>query len=62
MVNNLSEEKRGKPCMVINYKRLNDVTVLLDISSQTKKYSLTKPLVKSGFQNLTENLDFTRLN
>ena len=27
MVNNHSEQKRGKPRMVINYKRLNEVTV-----------------------------------
>ena len=27
MVNNHSEQKRGKPRMVINYKRLNELTV-----------------------------------
>ena len=62
MVNNHSEQKRGKLHMVINYKRLNEITIFDGYFLPNKKHSLTKPLVKSGFQNLTVNLDFTRLN
>ena len=38
MVNNHSDQKRGKPRMVINYKRLNELTILTVIFFLIKKY------------------------
>ena len=49
MVNNHSEQKRGKPRMVINYKRLNEVTVFDGYFLPNKEVLITKTLSKKWF-------------
>jgi len=49
MVNNHSEQKRGKPRMVINYKRLNEVTVFDGYFLPNKEVLTNKTLSKKWF-------------
>jgi len=49
MVNNRSEQKRGKPRMVINYKRLNEVTVFDGYFLPNKEVLINKTLSKKWF-------------
>ena len=49
MVNNHSEQKRGKPRMVINYKRLNEVTVFDGYFLPNKEVLINKTLSKKWF-------------
>lgn len=49
MVNNHSEQKRGKPRMVINYKRLNDLTVFDGYFLPNKELLINKTLNKKWF-------------
>ena len=49
MVNNHSEQKRGKPRMVINYKRLNELTVFDGYFLPNKELLVNKTLTKKWF-------------
>jgi len=49
MVNNHSEQKRGKPRMVINYKCLNEVTVFDRYFLPNKEVLINKTLSKKWF-------------
>jgi len=49
MANNHSEQKRGKPRMVINYKRLNEVTVFDEYFLPNKEVLINKTLSKKWF-------------
>jgi len=46
MVNNHSKQKRGKQRMVINYKRLNDVTIFDGYFLPNKETLINKTLSK----------------
>jgi len=48
-VNNHSEQKRGKPRMVINYKRLNEVTIFDGYFLPNKEILINKTLSKKWF-------------
>ncbi|KAJ8448727.1 hypothetical protein Cgig2_011348 [Carnegiea gigantea] len=49
MVNNHSEQKRGKPRMIINYKRLNKLTVFDGYFLPNKELLINKTLNKKWF-------------
>lgn len=49
MVNNHSEQKRGKPRMVINYKRLNELTIFYGYFLPNKELLINKTLNKKWF-------------
>jgi len=49
MVNNHTEQKRGKPRMVINYKRLNEVTIFDGYFLPNKEVLINKTLSKKWF-------------
>ena len=51
MVNNHSEQKCGKPRMVINYKRLNEVTIFDGYFLPNKEILINKTLSKKWFQS-----------
>jgi len=49
MVNNHSEQKHGKPCVVINYKCLNEVTIFDGYFLPNKEILINKTLSKKWF-------------
>ena len=51
MVNNHSEQKRGKLRMVINYKRLNELTIFDDCFLPNEQLLLNKTLHWKWFSN-----------
>ena len=62
MVNNRSEQERGKPRMVINYKRLNEVIVFYGYFLPNKEVLINKTLSKKWFSKFDISMDFIRLN
>ena len=62
MVKNHYEQKRGKPLMVINYKRLNEVTVFDGYFLPNKEVLINETLSKKWFSKFNCKSDFIRLN
>ena len=62
MVKNHYEQKRGKPLMVINYKRLNEVTVFDGYFLPNKEVLINKTLSKKWFSKFDCKSGFYQIN
>jgi len=62
MVNNHSEQKRGKPHMVITYKRLNEVIVFDGYFLPNREVLINKTLSKKWFSKSDCNSGFYQIN
>ena len=62
MVNNLSKQKRGKSHIVINYKRLNELTILYGYFLPDKELLINTTLNKKRFSKFDCKLGFFRSN